>query len=57
MKARAWDLWLDCMSEREIEKEIGIAQKTVNDWLSEKRKDPVFAQPPASRQHFDGGRR
>lgn len=53
MKSAAWDLWLDCLSEREIEEKTGIPQRTVNGWLSEKRIDPDFAQPPASRQHFD----
>jgi hypothetical protein len=60
-KARVWDLWLDCLSEREITDAAGVPQKTVNDWLSEKRIDPEFAQPPGATrdnpwghvQHFD----
>jgi hypothetical protein len=35
---RAWDEWLNCHSEREIEALIDVPQKTINDWLSEKRK-------------------
>jgi hypothetical protein len=45
-QALAWDLWLNCLSTREIEGTAGIPQRTVNDWLSGKRKDTVFAQPP-----------
>jgi hypothetical protein len=52
-QAKAWDLWLDCMSERQIESSIGIARKTVNGWLGEKRQVADFAQAPESRQHFD----
>jgi hypothetical protein len=26
-------------------------QKTINNWLSKKRNDPDFTQPPGSRQH------
>lgn len=50
---RAWELWLDCMSEREIEAQIGVPRKTVADWLGEKRQMSESAQPPESRQHFD----
>jgi hypothetical protein len=50
---KAWDLWLDCWSLREIEKEIGVDQATVDRWVSQKREDPELRQPPASRQHFD----
>jgi len=52
-QARAWDLWLDCMSEREIEAAIDVPRKTLADWVGEKRNSADFAQPPESRQHFD----
>ncbi|CAN5551327.1 hypothetical protein BH24ACT4_BH24ACT4_24160 [soil metagenome] len=52
-KEQAWDLWLDCLSEREIGAEIDVPRKTLADWVGEKRNDPDFAQPPESRQHFD----
>jgi hypothetical protein len=43
------DLWLDCLSEREIEAETGIADRRVHYWVGEKRKSAEFGQPPASR--------
>jgi hypothetical protein len=52
-KSKAWDLWLDCHSERGIAKETGTPHQTISDWLAEKRKDPIFGQVPPSRQHFD----
>lgn len=52
-QAKAWDLWLDCKDEREIESELGIPKSTVADWVSEKRKSADFGQSPESRQHFD----
>src|SRR5690606_33405749 len=52
-QAKAWDLWLDCLTEREIADAVGVTQPTVNDWLIEKRKSAVFYQAPESRQHFD----
>jgi len=56
LKAKAWDLWLDCLSEREIAEAIGVPQPTLSGekgWLIEKRNNPVFNQAPESRQHFD----
>jgi DNA modification methylase len=52
-KAKAWDLWLNCYTEQNIANEMGIPQRTISDWLSEKRKDADFAKAPDSRQHFD----
>jgi DNA modification methylase len=52
-QARAWDLWLDCWSTREIEAQLGVPKSTVDDWLSEKRNSADFGQPPDSRQEFD----
>jgi len=52
-QARAFDLWLDCLSEREIAKEIGVTQPTAAEWVKEKRGSADFFQPPESRQHFD----
>ncbi|MEJ7568621.1 MAG: DNA methyltransferase [Gaiellaceae bacterium] len=42
---RAWDLWLNGLSEREIEKLTDVPRKTVADWLGEKRKSAEIAQP------------
>lgn len=50
---RAWDRWLDCRSDREIGEEMGIADRTISEWLREKRNSADFAQAPESRQHFD----
>jgi hypothetical protein len=47
------DLWLDCLSERDIAKQIDVPRKTINEWLGEMEKLPQFLEPPKSRQHFD----
>jgi hypothetical protein len=52
-KAKAWDLWLDCWSEREIAKEIGVSHPTIGDWLDGKKSKALENLPPESRQHFD----
>jgi hypothetical protein len=52
-KAKAWDLWLDCLSTREIAEQVGITHPTVSEWVEEIGKDSKFFQPPDSRQHFD----
>lgn len=52
-QAKAWDLWLDCLSTRQIGDALGLNHDTVATWLSEKREDAEFRQAPASRQHFD----
>jgi hypothetical protein len=51
----AWDLWLDCLTVREIEDATGIPKSTVNDAVSEFGRSAVFGQPPASRQHLASG--
>lgn len=51
-KTRAWDLWLDCLSYREVANHIGIDHKTVAEWCGEKA-DESGNSPPDSRQHFD----
>lgn len=56
VQAKAWDLWLDCMTLAEIaEATAGDADKTstVDEWISGKRKAAEFGNPPESRQHFD----
>ena len=52
-QAKAWDLWLDCLSERQIAETVGVTQPTVGEWVKEKVKSDEFFQPPESRQHFD----
>jgi hypothetical protein len=58
---RAYDLWLDCYSQRAIAETIGkeypafadTGQKTINDWLERISANADFRSPPASLQHFD----
>ncbi len=52
-KQQAWDLWLDCRTEQAIADEVGVAQKTVSNWLSNFGESSEFTKPPASLQHFD----
>lgn len=52
-QGRAWDLWLDCNSERSIADALGITHPTVGDWLEGKRNSAEFFQAPESRQEFD----
>lgn len=52
-QAKAWDLWLECHSDRDISKMMSIADRTISEWLREKRNSADFAQPPDSREHFD----
>lgn len=52
-KAKAWDLWLNCLSEREIAKAVGVDHATVERWVGAEREASGNAPPPASRQHFD----
>jgi hypothetical protein len=52
-QATAWDMWLDCHSERSIAEAIGVTQPTVGQWVKSFRDSPEIFQPPASRQHFD----
>jgi DNA modification methylase len=53
LKAKVWDLWLDCLSERQIEDNTGVPRATFQAWVAEKRKDAETGQAPESRQHFD----
>lgn len=48
---------LVAMHDAELDKnhtrELGMSRPQVNDWLAEAGRDPVFANAPDSRQHFD----
>jgi DNA modification methylase len=58
---RAYDLWLDCHSQRAIAKAISdeypafaeITQQTMTNWLNKFTTDAANLSPPESRQHFD----
>jgi hypothetical protein len=51
---RAWGMWLDCFSIREIAAKLsGPDEDTVGRWLSAIAASADFADLPASRQHFD----
>jgi hypothetical protein len=49
----AWDLWLDCLTERAIAAEIGVAQETIGNWVTSFRNDPDLHSAPTSRKHID----
>lgn len=51
-QARAWDLWLDCLSYRAIADAIGVDDKTVAAWCAESAQN-CGDSAPDSRQHFD----
>jgi hypothetical protein len=54
LKAKAWGLWLDCKSYREIASKLdGPDEDTVGRWVSAKAKEFGNADAPESRQHFD----
>ena len=53
LKARVWDLWLDCHSERAIAEQIDVPRPTVQNWVDENGSSSKSIQPPESRQHFD----
>jgi DNA modification methylase len=53
LKAKAYDLWLDCMSYREIGEALGVDDKTVAAWTAEKTAAAGNSAPPVSQQHFD----
>jgi hypothetical protein len=58
---RAYDLWLDCLSQREIAEIIGrefpafadVEHTTIGRWFGAKANLFANAPPPESRQHFD----
>ena len=59
-KAKAWDLWLDCLSFREIGEAIGVSHPTVADWIGKIANECGNLPPgatPLNRwgnvQHFD----
>lgn len=53
LQARAWDLWLDCWSERDVAAELGVTHPTISEWLDGKKSAFAGNLPPASWQHFD----
>jgi hypothetical protein len=50
---KAWDLWLDCWTQEAIAEEVGVTDRTIRDWVAEKKELVPDFPPPASRQHFD----
>jgi hypothetical protein len=48
-------LWRDRpdIAEQAIADEIGVTQKTIDNWLVISEKFPELLNPPESRQHFD----
>jgi hypothetical protein len=52
-QATAWDLHLDCLTQREIAEQVGVTHPTVAEWLGNKAADAANLPAPESRQHFD----
>lgn len=52
LQEKAWDLWLDCLSEREVAAELSMDEATAHRWIASKAQD-CGNEAPASRQHFD----
>jgi hypothetical protein len=52
-QARAWDMHLDCFTQRDIADTIGVTRQVVSHWLDKKSAFADFLSPPESRQHFD----
>lgn len=51
---KAWDLYLDGLSERQIAEAVEAPQQTVHDWLTDRKTNASDSRsPPASRQHFN----
>jgi hypothetical protein len=50
---KAWDLWLNCQSQPEIAKAVGVDQATVSRWLNAKSDASDFALPPDPHMTFD----
>lgn len=53
LKARAWDLWLDCHTQDAVGEQLGVPRQTVAEWLADFGKVAETGQAPESRQHFD----
>jgi hypothetical protein len=45
LKARVWDMWLDCLDDRAIEEIVGKPKSTVSGWLTEFRRFAHFGKP------------
>jgi hypothetical protein len=60
-QAKAWDLWLDCLTEQEIAERVDTPKGTVHTWLVGKRQVSESNQAPGATdekpwgniQHFD----
>jgi hypothetical protein len=52
-KADAWDMWLNCYSQTQISKEVGVDDTTVKNWIGKFQNEFQNSPPPDSRQHFD----
>ena len=53
LKARAWDLHLNCLSQSKISDDIDVDQTTISDSLGKAASLLESLDPPDSRQHFD----
>lgn len=54
LRERAYDLWLDCLTQEQIAKRLGVTQRTVSNWVSNSRQmAESSSEPPDPRQDFD----
>lgn len=52
-QTKAWDMWLNCVSERQIAETLRVDHVTISNWLVKKRQMTEFHQVPSSLQCFD----
>jgi hypothetical protein len=50
---KSWNLWLDCLDERQIATKIGTDKSNIEKWRAELTDESAFDFPSVSRQHFD----
>jgi hypothetical protein len=48
LKRKAWDLWLDCLTQREIAEQIGVDAATISRWIVAFAGNAEFATAPES---------
>ena len=50
---KAWDLWLDCVEQKDIAVSVGVSEASVSGWFKERKSALSESDAPESRQHFD----
>lgn len=49
----AWELWLDCVPQTEIAKQLGQTRQTIGNWVQKREQSSEICTHPDSRQDFD----